>query len=521
MGHFLSLLLFISTFCQAQETDVRWSQEEKYLKTSPSPLFLGEYDTKLYFLKATEYSPLSYYYVDVIDKKSLAVSQKITFNSTLFPKIHTQELIQLFFDGEHFYVFSGTDKDNVQRIYGSIFDKNGKLELEGKLLKEVNSNQKQYAGYSDIYTTEGSKGFLIFTDSPTNKIENEKVEYKVLDAKLEVVAEKQITLPYSEKNFILQYPFMDPKGNVYLLGTKKDESEPDKTTDVIFYYSLKTDLFNEIQLPATSIYNSGVYINFDERNHIEVTGLYGNKPTFKRYREGIYYTKMEVETGKVLESRTTPFDAASVQGVGKRWVREGTLLSKDYLIKNLLTLDNGDKVYMLELTRDGVSAYSGDAGFERGHLLMVKVDKEGKLLWGTTIPKVHFLHVKQYKINGLMGGPVNTTVKNYKYTSLLSFIPIKDKSAIHILYTDRMDNLKIENPDELEKTDLQWRGCVSFLATIDPNGKMQRKVFMQTKLSQYWIMSENSTQLEDGSTLLLACDQENRLFKIGILTIKH
>jgi len=268
----LIILLLTSAITPAQNIDVKWGKETKSDKKLGIGSVLGG-DPNGYLI--TRYNITGIFGKSKTWIARHNLDHEVEYTIEVPDEINNKDIARegMYKVKDEIFIFSSQNdkKADINKLYISIVDKNGKLGEE-KLIDEILYKGKKDKGGFNIHHLPNSENFLITHNEGYSKKGNEEVNYKLYDYDLKLKWEKAIELPYKDKKFGIGGYQIDEAGNVYLYGTMPISK--DLTKKVIFAYYPATNKLEEVKVEFGKAYRISD-LNFAySKGELQFTGFY-------------------------------------------------------------------------------------------------------------------------------------------------------------------------------------------------------------------------------------------------------
>jgi hypothetical protein len=212
--------------------------------------------------------------------------------------------------------------------------------------------------------------------------------------------------------------------------------------------------------------------------------------------DGIFYAKLNPQTGEVISDNHRKLDRATVQYFtnAKNSERDEGV-NKEFVIRGFIALPNGSSLLMLEEDFMYTTTYTTSQGQTRSTnhyiskaIMIANITSDGEINWINHIPK------HQHSIND--GGMLN------------SFSYFIDKDRIKFLFSDNENNydtqtlnLKVQNAKSINSMIVSTNGSAIALAELEFNGKINQKLVL--KSSKNILIARNAAWTSSGKEVYL------------------
>ncbi len=354
---------------------------------------------------------------------------------------------------------------------------------------EVKSN-KVHGSLSYAYSEDKSKTVAFMFNSDNKKESNQEIVFAVFD-KGELMWKKTKTIDYKDSEFFAGGYAVDNKGNVYSEGQlwiSKLSRKVSLVENHVLVFN-KDNKFEDIVLEMKDVYISlnQTKLTVDANQNIIVAGLYSYERGFRQ--DGTFYIRLNGKTHKTDISKFSFFkpdftvdDIYSKAPVLKN--RPGSTVKKNvkylmnYLLKDLHVYKDGS-VLLLAEQFGGTSNPNGNVIFYNSvkNILLVRIDKYGKIKWNKKIKKVQ--------------------TGNYK---ILSFVYGVHDGSIYIVFNDSRKNNKPRKSPATYEGD---KNLYLVLYTFDENGNGKRTNVVDGKKTNFYMITEFSFFDEEKNSFII------------------
>ncbi len=389
----------------------------------------------------------------------------------------------------NFYWFYSTwdRKAKAENLYALPFDKNG-LKFSSSPIELITAPKlaNPYNKYKFNHSTDSNKILVTYRVKPRekrDKLNKDIIGFNLFDVKLKKLYASEIEMPYSEADMsILDYE-VDSRGNIYLLAEVKLNNSVDGETDRdnkrAYRYELmrvnqKDNSLQAIKINLDNKNTTSAVLTEDLQHNLVISGYYSNKKGYGSV-DGAYIIKLEIDNDNSVKKLNTTY-AEFTDELLKSYERErvkrkmdkkeksdnleATNLKFDYITfepdGSMLII--GEEYYMTSYSYRCGNSTCYSYTYYYNDIIALKVDKNGKTLWSTKIPK-----------RQVSSSPYGLSYKFHQYKGNYYFLYLDD-----IRVTDKDFNI---NPagHSGEKGD--------YLASvkIDANGKMSKSCILEMR----------------------------------------
>jgi len=368
-----------------------------------------------------------------------------------------------------FHFFTIRKKRKVSYYYHKI--NLSKMDTSSRtLIMEVNDKHGQISKSekSLIFSPDSSKFALTYI-TRTQNLSSQFVEVNVFDNTLKKLKKLSYYIPYQQGQFIIQGNALTNNGEYYMLVKKYiREENPEAYKDSYLIYHLNDAMPNIIdEIVTTEHYYDRLKLLISPDNKIVISGFYSDKINSESIK-GIFYYRMDINNHKVEKEVFTPFSEVFYTQLleekkalkTRTKFKKGKLEAKDFELQKIMNYSNGDMALIAEEITISTS-YGGApsstsvsvTSYNYLNLAIIRINKEGKIVWATKVAK-----------NSMYLGKV------YFYSYHYSFLRSND---IFIIYNDNVANIKHTTGKAVRAFD---DGAALIMLKIDSDGNYARQI---------------------------------------------
>ncbi|MFA0962361.1 hypothetical protein AB9P05_11175 [Roseivirga sp. BDSF3-8] len=370
-----------------------------------------------------------------------------------------------------------TDKDaRVKQLFLEELDKKSLMVTSERIpLGEIDfeGHSKRNSGLFDYVISFNENKLFIYQSMPYDRRDYEKFAFSVFDENLNKLWSKEVTLPYSDKEFDVMRYRVDDAGNVYLLGRKFEQGrrlsrggEANYKYHILSYRNGGTDV-QEYKVGIEGKFLNDMQLAVSENSDLILAGFYSeDSPTSI---SGSFYMTIDDRSGEVIKQSLKAFDTGfltenmrnrQARRVEKRVEKGKNVELPNFDLRDLIRRADGGVVLVGEqyfVTVTTTPTVNG--GMRTIHhynyhdIMVVNIDPQGNIEWAHKIPKEQ------------------TTTDDGGYFSSYALTIAGDK--LYFVFNDHRDNLDAE-PGRL-KTFHNQRKSVVVLGVMDTNGNLEKK----------------------------------------------
>ena len=473
----LSLFFFASfiTCClQAQQIDLTWGPEKKASKSSVELGFVGRVKDHFYTLRRED--KIMYLAKTRIRDMSLVWEKPIQWND--FKRANTKDKnltfhsFRLFKENFVFYFEDYDSKDDIQRLFAQKLTFEGSP--EGDLL-EVGARIKQRRsrdGSFSLAFSPDSLNFTVITSPYYERYASEKFLFKVIDQRLNVLHNFEVTLPFRDQDFTVESVVVSKSKNIYMLARidvpKKDrkDKEADYYYEIVNLAAAENGKVKEFELKLANKYIDKVDMILDKKDQVKCFGFYADMQNNGKRKDGlngIFYFSLNKNTIENISIKE--FDLKLVADVsGKRRANRDKGLEPHFNLKFFFDKPDGGVMVLAEeqfiqtvTTTSSNGSSTTTYHYYNNSILAVNIDPAGKIIWYTHIPK------EQHTIND---------------NRFSSFHALYTQGKTYIVYNDEKSNAITKMYDKEMRNYLK---AVPVVVTISESGKTDKQMLGTAK----------------------------------------
>lgn len=398
-----------------------------------------------------------------------------------------------------YYIFGyKSQKDDNITVYFQKLDAEGNTDGEPNQLVQADFLKGKAGYFNGSYSYDSSK-FLSVYEVPTKGKENQQYSFNVFNiSDLSVVNQKEVELPFMDKDVTLIEYDVDNEGNVYGLVKifdKPEKGSKEKANYIYRIYGFMKGSEDVIEFDFENNTDKDVFLNsiiLRIRNGvIYCSGFWGKKNAYNI--SGIYSLRLDAKNGSELAKDFYEFDDEFIKEFytekqAEKADKKGKELELAQIKMDHFVINDdgtafvvGEQSYEYEVcvtTRNGTYCYWV---YVRNDVIASKIDANGKILWATKIPKK-----SQYK-NGV--GPMSYHLQ------------VKG-NELYFIYYDHAENFGLVDPKKYDRVPVMFNKNTDLVCTkIDESGAKEKvllynyanKTMNQLKTFPYQLQSMNLT----------------------------
>jgi hypothetical protein len=517
----LSLVSF-SLFCQ--EIDLAWGPEKDFDRSNIELGYVGRVKDHFYTLRKEDKT--MYLAKTRVKDMSLVFDREIVWNSGRVSSDDNNLRFKSFRLFKTHFVFYFTDyssKDDIERIYAQ------KIDFEGKPfdpLVEIGNRPKERRskdGSFGLSYSADSSNFLLVTNPSFDKYTNERFLFKILDSRLQVQHNLELTLPFKDKDFEVTSVSLSKSKIVYVLAKITLPKKERKDDEAPYYYEIVSidpndkGKVKEFEIVLDKRYVDEVELLLDSKDNVKCFGFYADMQGNGKRKDGInglFY--FGLSNGKVSNMSVKEFDAKLVEDIaGRKRANRDRGLRSSFTVKNFFEKPDGGAMILAEEAFVEVVTVTSSNGtssttyyYNYNSVLAVNIDPKGSIVWYAHVPK------KQRIANEDRFG---------------SFYGMYVKGKIYLIYNDEEENAATKTYDNVMRNYLK---CVPVAVTISEDGKSDKKMMMgMERGKKAFTIKPNAADKISASQAFFHADRvskaccvlgrrKTKTQRFGILTIK-
>ncbi|MGB0868673.1 MAG: hypothetical protein ACPGSD_03665 [Flavobacteriales bacterium] len=454
---------------------------------------------------------------EIILNKFNSELKLIKENAIKFTKKEYQFTIDLKPSAQIFTSFRN-NKHKIHYLFAHPFNESELSLNEPKKVMEIpfENSSVHNAGNFDYEISPDSNKILLYSNHPFKANEKEKFSFSVFDKELNLIWNKTVTFPYSDKLFSLQDFEIDNDGNLYILGKLYNDKVVEKRNGkpnykyIILSYKNNGNVTKEYKVELENKFIRDLTFGINNQQDFVCAGFYSEKGTTSI--KGSYYFEIDHESGKFLKENTKEFSPSFISKYKsertKKKVKRKSKKGKapelyEYDFDYLFMKDEGGALLIGEqyysytystTTTDanGNTTTHWHTRYVYGDIIVINIDKSGKTIWQEKIPK------KQ-------------VVASYKATNYCSYYPIYRNNALYIVYNDNKKNLEFSEGQKLSNVTFGKNG-IAAIAKLDEQGSMTKDFLFSQKETEFFVQPIMSEQISQNDLILYGRKRKKQKF---------
>ncbi len=417
-------------------------------------------------------------------------------------------------------------KEDLNSLYMRVYNESN-MEPVGSWERLVEfSSAKAYAGGFQMDVSPNEAHILVGIHLPYEKDASEKFRVRVYNRQMDLEWDREIIMPYTDKDFSVQSLRVENDGDVVALGIKYAEKQEARTKrregkaaydyHLITFTAAGEHTDNEIR--SGDRFLQDLTISLDNGDGpILCGGLYGNKGANKV--RGAFFMSLDPKTKSVIHESykefsddfITQYMTAKEEEKAKKKAekKDEDLQMFEYDLDEIIRRDDGGAVLVGEqyymytstvctTTQNGGQTCRTVYHYVYNDIIVVNVSPSGDIEWASSIPK------RQHTAND--GG---------YYSSYA--LGVKD-DHLYFIFNDNGENLFRAAGDKFKQMDLKGKGSIVTMATVDMDGRVVREALMDPEKRELILRPKSCHQLADDRMFIYAT--RKRDYRFGMVTFQ-
>ena len=471
----------------SQNADVQWGEELKESKKSTLADIIGHDESGFYALKidlkGRNSLILEHFNNDIIKTKSVELELKYGKKKLDFEFIREV--------GEEFYVFTTLldNKTKVNTLYAQSIDKKTlNLRNDIKVIARnsyVGKSKKKSGAYLFEESRDKSK-VLIYYQINEKKNEFEQFGFHVFDNSMQLLWEREISMPYAADLFAIEDFEITNQADIYLLGYHKKErsagkrkGSPNYYYEIIEYSNEGAD-FDKYSVDVDNKFITDMTIAINDENNIICAGFYSDEGSFSL--KGSFYLSINGITKEIMAENYKEFGIDFItQNMSKKAEKKAkkkeakgkSVELYNYKLRDIILRNDdgailvGEQYFVDVQTRTMVDANgrmttTTDYIYHYNVIIVISISPKGEIEWTEKIPKM--------QVTRNDGG----FYSSYALT-------VTDE-MLYFIYNDHAENLSpVLDKEHKVKNFTKGKNSVVTLAKMDTDGRFVREALFKNK----------------------------------------
>ena len=514
---------------QAQMTTTKvaltWGEEQVLSRKTVLDDIIGSDDGCTYIIKHTRKGKAPLIIEKYGNDMSLKKSVPIMLGEKEEKRVY-QHATQI--DGALILFSSVLDnKSKVNSLYAQTINKET-LYPSSKLTKigaiEFDGKSKRNSGSFTYTISNDEKRILIYYNLPYEKDENEKFFYHIFDKDLNLLWEKNVTLPYENDLFVVVDYDIQENGDLYLLSKifKEKAKERRKGKPNYHYqilaYTDKGESKKEYPVVLEGKFLTDMKIAINQEGDIICGGFYSDNGTMSI--NGSYFLKIDESTKSIVSKSFKEFGidfiTQNMTDKNKKKTKKREEKGKDvelyqYDLDDIVLKDDGGAVLVGEqyyvrvvTTTDTQGNIRTTYHYYYNDIIVISIDPDGQIEWTEKIAK------RQHTIND--GG----------FFSSYALAIFEDK--MNFIFNDNAKNLATSKMTKGKAKGViydftkRFKSSVAVLVQLDSDGRQVKEALFNAKDAELLIRPKVAEQISDQEMVIYG--QKRKTERFGKITFK-
>ena len=417
-------------------------------------------------------------------------------------------------------------KADLKILYMRTFDESNMKPLSEWTQLAAFNSERASGGSFGVEVAPNSKHVLVYINLPYEKDASEKFQLRVYSTAMVPEWDREVVMPYTDKEFSLGRFRVENDGDVIGVGMKyaqKREARALKRAGKVPYdYHLLTyghtgeDQDHTIDVGDKFLQDLTLSLDTG-RADILCGGFFGNKGSSTV--RGSFFLRLDPVTKKILHESYKDFTDAfitqymtareEVKAKKRADRKDEELELYEYDLQDIVRRDDGGAVlvgeqYFMYTTQ---TCYTTQGGGQQctttyhyiyNDIIVVNIDPDGNIAWATTIPK------RQHTTND--GGYFSSFALEVK------------GSNIYFVYNDNGQNLFLAAGDKFKNTDFLGKSSIVTMATVSIDGHVTREALFDPEKRDLILRPKSCRQLEDDRLFMYATRKKD--YRFGMVTFQ-
>lgn len=483
--HFFLLLTFQYSF--GQEVEVQWGEELKESKKSTLVDIIGHDESGFYALKedlkGRNTLIVEHFNNEIVKTKSVELELKYNKKKLDFEFIREV--------GGEFYVFTTLldNKSKVNTLFAQSIDKktlNLRNDIKIIARNSYEGNSKRKSGDYLFGRSRDSSKVLIYYQINEKKNEFEQFGFHVFNNSMELLWEREISMPYAANLFAIEEFEITNQGNIFLLGYhKKDRSAAKRKGSPNYYYEIisysnEGTEFDKYSIDVDNKFLTDMTIAINDKNNIICAGFYSDLGTFSL--KGSFFMSINGNTKeKIVENYkefgidfiTQNMSRKAEKKAKKKSAKGESVELYNYNLENIILRDDDGAILIGEqyfvdirtytiVDANGNRSTRTDYIYHYNDIIVISISPSGEIEWTEKIPKVQ------------------VTSNDHGFYSSYALTVTDD--MLYFIYNDHAENLSpVADKERKVKNFTRGKNSVVTLARMDTDGRFVREALFKNK----------------------------------------
>ncbi|MBL4709445.1 MAG: hypothetical protein JKY48_13490 [Flavobacteriales bacterium] len=545
-GLLLSLLictcnLLLVGQSKSEKVDIKWGIEQKVSKKTVLDNIIGSDESGIYIIKKNHKGKIPILIERYDHDMNLSKSVPVTLGEK--KKARSYQAV--------------TEVNGEILLFSTILDKGSKTNLlfvqtlnkktlkPSSILKKIGeidyeNGSKRNSGSFRYEVSNNKKKILIYYKLPYEKGGKEKVSYHIYDSKLNLLWEKDLTLPYKQELFTVFDYEVRENGDLYLLS----RIYKDKVREVrngkpnyeylIIAYTDKGNSVTEFPIAIKEHFLRDMQIAVNKNGDIICGGFYSENQVSISKRanafeqnsistnssiKGSYFLKIDGKTKEIISKSFKEFGLDFItenltdrqeKKVKRKKAKGKRVELYQYALDNIVLREDGGAIlvgeqYYVQITTTTNSQGQTNTSYHYFYndIILVKLSPSGEIDWTEKIAK------RQHTVND--GG----------FYSSYSLSVVNDN--LYFVFNDNIKNLFGNTYSGKDKGKIKYftkkaKESVAVLVEVDGDGRQVKEALFSAKETDLLIRPKVCEQTSDNELIIYGQKRKNqRLGKITFL----
>ncbi|MEX0967862.1 MAG: hypothetical protein WD077_11530 [Bacteroidia bacterium] len=490
---------------QAQSPDIKWGEVIKASSKSHLSYIIGSDDQGFYALRTRSGNLLrsEEYSIERFNSSmNMEFSKEIELPEYKGDKVSLERIMLA---QDQLVLFTSLlDKRNNQYLaFLNQVSPDGALS-KMRTVDQIEGEKKlKTAGFNFTMSADQSK-ILVYHDNPYDKRGEESFAFKVLDNNLEELWQRDVQLPYSDKEIGISQYRVDNDGNIYVLASRnlaKSEREKGDASHeyILFNFKKGEETLTEYNLNLGQQVISEITINVDnEEGQIICAGFYSERSVAGL--KGTFFLRINRESKEVEVQSVKEFDRDFLAlFMSEKRAKKGKELY-NYDLHNLIIRKDGGAVLVGEQYYVRVSTSTSSNGvttttyhYYYNDIIVVNINPDGGIDWINKVAK------RQHSVND--GG----------YYS--SYALLVGDESLHFIFNDHKKNQENYDLKKIKVLNNPRKG-ITTIASLSAAGEVKKKPLFNIKDQDVITRPKSCKSFGDNQLILYGIRGRNTQFAL-------
>lgn len=492
--------------------EVVWSDAFRADKSVVEATMVGADDRYLYTLRDNP-SRGSRFVLTTFDRKTLEL---VSDRELIAPEIpgHAVSFEQLLLHGGRLVmvVTAFDTTEGAVRAYGVPINETGQPMELPILLAETSARRQGQPPFGFVQSRDQNL-LLIYPGNPSERRLTERYSYRVVDAFLETLWDKNLDLP--NPNMVMEQTVyrIDNRGQLFMLTgiVQPDKALPpgarariDREYTMLVYNHQQNRL-KEFSVAVDGKWVMATSFDLDDGGNASVGGFFSNDTEFSA--AGTFFFRIDGASLKVVASGLKPFSRDVLTAFNRNRRDDQVQELQDIYFDHFVVRSDGSALFVAEqhrveqrwrtditTGRQEILYY-----YHYDDLLVVDVNADGSIGWTVRIPK------EQVSVNDQ--GPFS------------SYALLAGEKQVHILFNDDPENatLLTANPDARPEIMSATKRSTAVLVSLNADGQVSRQNLFRNADSD--VILRPKIWLDGGAGELFLFAQQRKNYRFGLLRL--